>query len=334
MATSKSKTVKATSTKSEIFTAYQEAKKKIQELESMNPDPYAVKKVEEKERRDKSAEDFVGSGYVSEVFVQKMKDLKESIADKEKELKDLYNIEVKASDLSAMIGAYNLKKTELDEAAKADADQRKADRDATIAQYAEEVKTAKEEAEKTKKEADAEVAEYKKQLKIQRDREAEEFTYNLNRSRSKENDEWSDQKKQREKELSNKEANLNERIDEVTKREEKMNDLETQVASIDEKVKESYEKGKADGKAEAEKSHAFEKRYMEKDAKYNQDILQSKIDTANAIIKDQESKIAALEEKLDNAYKRNQELATTVAQNGGSKTYITGTDQAQTSGKK
>jgi hypothetical protein len=72
---------------------------------------------------------------------------------------------------------------------------------------------------------------------------------------------------------------------------------------------------------------------MEKSAEYEKNLLQAKVDSQAAIIKSQNEKIAALEKKLDEAYSRTQELATTVAKNSGSTTYVTAPESTP-SGKK
>ena len=75
------------------------------------------------------------------------------------------------------------------------------------------------------------------------------------------------------------------------------------------------------------------KRAMEKNAEYEKNLLQAKVDSQAAIIESQNEKIAALEKKLDEAYSRTQELATTVAKNSGSTTYVTAPESTP-SGKK
>lgn len=318
--------VKKTDTKEKIFAAYQEALKKIKEKEAMVVDPYADQKKQEAERIEKSAADFIESGFVSPEVVQKYNDLKESIAQKEAILKELYDIEAEGAKVAAMHNTYKVTKIELDEQAKADADARRAEKAELDAQIKAEIKEAQANLAKTKKDLDAEEKAYKKDLDQARAREAEEYKYNLNRSRSKENDAWEDEKAQREKILAQKEADLAERLASVAEREKSMADLEAKVEAFPKKLEEATEAGKAAGKAEADKSHAFEKRAMEKSAEYEKNLLQAKVDAQTTLIASQDAKIKELETKLDAAYTRNQELATTVAKNSGSTTIVQSSD--------
>jgi len=318
--------VKKTDTKEKIFSAYQEALKKLKEKESMVVDPYADQKKQEAERQTKSAEDFIESGFVNPEVVQKYKDLKEEISKEEAVLKELYDIEAEGARVAAMCNAYKVAKAELDEQAKADSDARKAARDAEINAIKEEIKEAQASLAKTKKDLDAEEKALKKDLANARSREAEEYKYNLDRAHSKENDAWADEKEKREKAMAEKEADLKKRIDEVSEREAKMNELEEKVAAFPKKLEEATEAGKAAGKAEADKSHAFEKRAMEKSAEYEKNLLEAKVEAQATLIASQDAKIKELETKLDAAYTRNQELATTVAKNSGSTTIVQSSD--------
>ena len=323
--------VKKTDTKEKIFSAYQEALKKLKEKESMVVDPYADQKKAEAERVENSAAEFIESGFVSAEVIQKYNDLKESIAQKEATLKELFDIEASGAKVAAMINAYKTTKAELDELAKTEAAERVAQRDAQIAEIKEEIKEAQGNLVKVKKDLDAEEKAYRKDLANARNREAEEYKYNLERTRSKENDAWADEKETREKALAAREAELKSRMDAVAEREEKMNDLEGKVAEFPKRLEEATENGKAAGKAEADKSHAFEKRAMEKSAEYDKKLLESKVEAQATLIESQSAKIKELEDKLDAAYTRNQELATTVAKNSGSTTIV---QSSETSGNK
>jgi len=327
------KKVTKASSKDVIYAAYLEASKKLKEKESTVTDPYAEQKKAEAARQEKSAAEFIESGFVSPEVIQKYKDLKNEIAEKEAILKELYGIESEGAKLAAMHNAYKVTKIELDDAAAQEAEVRKADKDAQIAQINAEIKEAQDNLKKTKKELDEDEKLYKKDLASQRAREAEEFKYNLERSRSKENDAWEDEKAAREKTLADREADLANRTKAITEREAKMDEMEKQISEFPKRLEEAEANGKAAGKADADKSHAFEKRAMEKTAEYEKNLLQAKVEAQETTIKAQSEKIASLEKKLDDAYVRNQELATTVAKNSGTTTYVTSTESTP-SGKK
>jgi DNA repair exonuclease SbcCD ATPase subunit len=327
------KKVTKASSKDVIYAAYLEASKKLKEKESTVTDPYAEQKKAEAARQEKSAAEFIESGFVSPEVIQKYKDLKNEIAEKEAILKELYGIESEGAKLAAMHNAYKVTKIELDDAAAQEAEVRKAEKDAQIAQINAEIKEAQDNLKKTKKELDEDEKLYKKDLASQRAREAEEFKYNLERNRSKENDAWEDEKAAREKALADREADLATRTEAITAREAKMDELEKQINEFPKRLEEAEANGKTAGKADADKAHAFEKRAMEKTAEYEKNLLQAKVEAQETTIHAQNEKIASLEKKLDDAYVRNQELATTVAKNSGTTTYVTSAESTP-SGKK
>jgi uncharacterized protein len=327
------KKVTKTSSKEAIYEAYQEAMKKLKEKESTVTDPYVEQKKAEAKRQEESASKFIESGFVSPEIIQKFTDLKNEIAEKSATLKELYGIEEEGAKIAAMHNAYKVMKIELDEAADQESKARQAEKVTQIAQINAEIKEAQDNLKKTKKELDEEEKQYKKDLAQLRSREAEEFKYNLDRTRAKENDAWADEKAAREKVLADKEKDLAERTKAVEDREKKVDEMEKQIDEFPKRLEEAENNGKTAGKAEADKSHAFEKRAMEKNAEYEKNLLQAKVDSQAAIIESQNEKIAALEKKLDEAYSRTQELATTVAKNSGSTTYVTAPESTP-SGKK
>lgn len=332
--TTKTKKIDGTSTKAQILEAYNQALEKNKELEKLKVDPYADQKKAEEDRVEKSAAEFIESGFVSDTVVQKYNDLKADLAKKEADLKNLFGIEAKGASIAAMISAYNTTKAQLDVQKDEDAAARIEERNKLIDQINADIKEARENAAAIKKELDEQNKTYNKDLATARAREKEEFDYNLKRTRSKENDEWNDEKEAREKEMSEKETDLANRISAVEVREAKMAELEQKVDSIPTLVEEAEKKGKEEGKAEADKSHAFEKRALEKSAEYEKNLLQAKIDSLTESIEELKTKNADLAKKLDDAYTRNQELATTVAKNSGSTTYVTQADSSDVNGKR
>lgn len=285
-------------------------------------DPYEEKKKAEKARVKASAAEFIKSDLVSEEYKQKYADLVADIEEKTNLLNNLYGIEAEAVSMAELVNAHNVLQAELDAEAKVAADERLAAKNADEAERKQMLEDLKAEYDKAKKILAAEQKQYESDLKVAREREQAEFDYNLKRERSKENDAWADQKAAREKELATKEANLAERIAEITAKEASIAELEAKVAEIPELVKKATEEGKAAGKKEAETSHVFEKRAMEKQNEFDKTILSNKIELQENTIGELQAKVASLEAKLDAAYTRNQELATTVAKNSGVKEVI------------
>lgn len=316
------KKVTKTSTKEAMYEAYQESLEEIKKQKALVSDLRAEQKKLEAEIKEKNASEAVSASFISPEWVQKFNDLKETIAQKEAQLKELFGIEAQADSLAALINTHNVMQEKLQVEATEAAKIRKAEADAQIAEISQQIKDATAQLAKVKKELDADEKQYKKDLDTARKREAEEFKYNLDRSRSLENDKWNDEKAAREKVMKDQEDELAERIAEVTKREEKMDELEAKVAQIPDLKETAFTEGKTAGKKEADTSHAFEKKSIEKQAEYDKGLLQEKVESLTKQITEKDARIKELEIKLDNAYTRNQELATAVAQNPSTHTVV------------
>lgn len=319
MATTKktTTTTKKVDAKSEIKAANATARAASATKKDLKQDPYAAAKKAESARVRKSAEAAIDTNLFSEDVKQQYKDLVEDIANKKAELNELYGIETEAAQIADMISAHNLIQADLDEQALLAESERAAKKAADEKAYTESIQALKDEFARVEKELTDKENIFRADLKTAREREAAEFKYNQDRTRSLENDAWNDVKAAREKELASKEAEAAERLSKIEAREAKMDELEAKVCDIPSIKEAAFKEGKELGKAEADKSHAFEKRALEKQSEYNQGILQNEVNTQNKIIESLEAKVKSLEEKLDAAYQRNQELATTVAKNSG-----------------
>lgn len=314
---------KVSDPKDEIKKAVATEKTKRVAKKALVTDPLEEKKKEEAKRVKTSAAEAIKSDLFSEEVKQKYYDLQTEIGNLETQLKDLYGIDAKALELADLINAYNVKESELDEQAKMNAAEREASAKSQIADLTAAIQAKKDELEKTKKSLDAEEKQYRADLKTAREREEAEFMYNQTRVRSKENDAWADEKADREKKLQERELAVSAREEEVTKREAKMSDLEKQVAEIPSLVENATKSGKEEGKKEAEKNNAFETRYLKKEHENAVSLLQAEVKNQEKQITTLTEQVASLQAKLDAAYVRNQELATTVAKNSGTTKIVT-----------
>ena len=108
-----------------------------------------------------------------------------------------------------------------------------------------------------------------------------------------------------------KETELNAKADHVKELEAKVEEIPTLIAA-------ATEEGIKKGKADADKSNAFEVRALKKDAEYQKQLLEDKRlaeDLANA-----RAEKVELQQKLDDAYAQMRELAAkTVESTGGVK---------------
>lgn len=294
------------STKSQILDAYNKAIKKLNEIEASKDDPVSQKESQMKKETFEAADKIVAMGILNPEITGQYKSLELAIEMKKNELKDLYDLEVEANSLTAMINAHKDMQRELEEEAK---ENKKA--------IEAEIKALEAELEAKEEEVENEVTEERERVSKIRQREEEEYQYNLKRKRQLEDDEWEDNKKARESVIASKEEDLVNKAKELSEKETYIADLEDKVASISDQVASAYEEGKKEGKAKADKSNAFEVRSLETKHEYQVQNLQNQIDRLEKDLETEKSKNNDLQNKLDDAYTQMRELATNTVQSVG-----------------
>lgn len=294
------------STKSQILDAYNKAIKKLNEIEASKDDPVSQKESQMKKETFEAADKIVAMGILNPEITGQYKSLELAIEMKKNELKDLYDLEVEANSLTAMINAHKDTQRELEEEAK----ENKKAIEAEIKALEAGLKAKEEEVEN-------EIAEERERVSKIRQREEEEYQYNLKRKRQLEDDEWEDNKKARESVIASKEEDLVNKAKELSEKETYIADLEDKVASISDQVASAYEEGKKEGKAKADKSNAFEVRSLETKHEYEVQNLQNQIDRLEQDLETEKSKNNDLQNKLDDAYTQMRELATNTVQSVG-----------------
>lgn len=294
------------STKSQILDAYNKAIKKLNEIEASKDDPVSQKESQMKKETFEAADKIVAMGILNPEITGQYKSLELAIEMKKNELKDLYDLEAEANSLTAMINAHKDTQRELEEEAK----ENKKAIEAEIKALEAELKVKEEEVEN-------EVAEERERVSKIRQREEEEYQYNLKRKRQLEDDEWEDNKKARESVIASKEEDLVNKAKELSEKETYIADLEDKVASISDQVASAYEEGKKEGKAKADKSNAFEVHSLETKHEYEVQNLQNQIDRLEQDLETEKSKNNDLQNKLDDAYTQMRELATNTVQSVG-----------------
>lgn len=314
------KEVTAKSTKTEILEAYNEVKAKLDAMDSMKDDP--MKKVAEAEikRISDSAETIVGKNILSPEIVGAYNDLMKDIESKKKTLKELYDIEIEANSMVAMINAHKEKEVEL----KAKYDSMKAELDAEVAEKKakaqEELVKLADQKKETLENIRKESKELMNALNVERARNKEEYDYVTKRSRQKENDVWADEKATREKVLAEKEAAVKLRETEVSAKEEYIAELESKVAEIPTLVETAKAEGIKKGESDAGKSYSFEKRTIETKNEYEQKALKDTVARLEVALAAEKEAKETLQDKLDSAYAQMRELASeTVKSSGGVK---------------
>ncbi|MBS5083216.1 MAG: hypothetical protein KH031_24030 [Clostridiales bacterium] len=306
------------STKKEIMEAYQDALAKLNLRDSMKDDPVREAAKEREAIVMTDAANIVNAGILNDDYLDKYNKLMEALSLLDKRIKERYEIEAELNSLTALINSHKdlevAKEEEykiLKEKLANEMSEKKAELQAEISDLEQQ---KKDKIMEIKTESDAMTAKIIKD----RQRAEEEYSYNLRRQRKLENDTWEDEKAAREKELAINEKIVAEKEAMLDEELEKIETLKGQVSHIPVMLEEAKEEGVKKGKADADKSHVFEVRSLKQQYEYEQKLATDKIQRLEAAAEEAKNKIAELQNKLDNAYIKMNELATnTVQANGG-----------------
>ena len=285
-------------TKQEILEALNEALKREQNAATIKSNP-------EKEEQEKITTKAIETSKVnveqkifSEELNCKFKDLEKAIEAEEEKLKCLYGIEKEVQNITLVINA---------------------GKDA-IAQTEIEKKSKTEELNNEIKELESKYEEVSKKLKLEREREIEEYNYKQKREREIENNNWKDEKTKREETLTKKENEAKALLKEVTEKNDYIKELETKVNDIPKTLEKEYERGKEETTKELAKEYEHKIALSGKDYESTTNRLNDKIESITTELTKSTKLNLTLQEKLDNAYVEIKELATkTVESSSGVK---------------
>ncbi|MBH8604040.1 hypothetical protein [Thermoactinomyces sp. CICC 10522] len=316
------------STKATILAALREAEKRIAELEKGKLDPVSETQAKKTAETIKKADNLMEENIdvkimdlsksvtrllskISEDILeqtQNLKTVKEAISMKEAELKELYGIEKQAHTLAALVNAHQeLKLSQEKELA-----EEKEKASSELAEILKQIETARKEHESLLKEQKEKLAQLKK-------REEEEFKYEFARHKKQAHDQLEDELaskrktfeaelEKRKKELDTYKKSLDEREEKIQKREEKMEELEAEVASIPDKIAQVKKEAKEKADAEMKKVLAIREAAFKKEVEADKRILEKERDNLKNQLQMANETIATLQAKLDEAYKRIQEM--------------------------
>ena len=232
-----------------------------------------------------------------------------AVEEKQKELKTIYGVETAATDLAALIEAQQNRKKEFEEKMAL----HKTDFD-------EEMREARAAWQKEKATRAQEMKDASESLKKQREREKEEFEYAFAREKEQKRNVLEDELKAIEKEIAQKrsdfEMDIKERDALLQAREKSVSEREKEMAALEKEV-ESFEKKldhaikTASGETAERLQSDFQKQEALLKATFNgeKNVLTSKIETLERMVKAQESQIEGLSQRHEQAYQKVQEIA-------------------------
>lgn len=308
------------STKAEIMEAYKAAVEKLDSKNAMIDDPAKEAAAKLKVEVVKSADATAKEDIFNPEIIKKYNDLTDAIEIKQIELDELYGIETKANAMAAMINAYKEKNEELKEAQAAKEAALEAELGEKKAVLETEIEILKQQKQEVMDSINTEAKAKEDEIKLARSREEDEYAYNLKRNRKAANDKWEDEKAAREKVLELRETAALEKETELNAKADYIKELETKVEEIPTLIAAATEEGIKKGKADADKSNAFEVRGLKKDAEYQKQLLEDKIERFASDLANTRAEKVELQQKLDDAYAQMTELAArTVESTGGVK---------------
>jgi hypothetical protein len=318
------------STKQEMLEAYQVLAKQLEEKRQAELNP--ERKIAEKKTEEavKTASTVVAEGIDREIGglkseISKMladvseklateasrfRSLQQAAESKEQELRELYGIEKAASSLAALIEAQN---------------QKRGDFEAEMTQQREELKREIDDArsawQKERQAHDAELRERETAEKKARDRDREQFEYAFKRDQQTVRDKFNDEKAALEKELRLKreaaEKDLAERERVLVEKEVELNTLRARAAAfpkeqetaVDKTVKEATEKLKLEAKNRED--------LFKKESEGERNVLVTRIQSLENAVKDLTEQNGRLNNQLESAYKKVQEIAEKTIESAG-----------------
>lgn len=317
------------STKAEIMEAYKAAKAKLDAQAQLTDDPVKAAMVEKRTATLASADDIATQDILNPNIIAKYNDLKEAIDIKKAELKDLYDLDSEANSFVAMVNAHKEKEIELKEKYDAKTKELNDKYNAKATELNNDIEDLKQEKNDILNSIKKESDELKASLRKEREREEEEYDYNINRDRKVADDEWDDKVSKREKELNERIAAVRADEAEIAEKTAYIEDLEKKVKEIPQMLQEATAEGIKKGKSDADKSNAFEVRYLKQENEYKVKDLTNQISKLLDDVSSLTNEKMELREKLDEAYAQMRELAAdTVRSTGGVKILNGQTQQA------
>ena len=305
-------------TKQEILDALNAALEREKNIAKIKSNPAE----EEKERKVKAAVEETKKNVDTNIFsnelINKFKDLEIAIQAEEEKLKNLYDIDKELLNLTLVMNAGKEAIAELEK-----------EKDIATKDLEEKIKNLEDEYKAKMETLNKEYELKTRTLKIEREREEEEYNYKIKRDRTISNNEWEDEKKNRETLLTAMEEETKKTLEEVKNKENLLNELQTKVDDIPNLLLKESEKTRNEVTLELEKEHKYSTELLKKDYQNTIDRQNDKIASLQEEISKSNTLNVSLQDKIDKAYLQIKELASkTVEANGGVK--ILGNSQVET----
>ena len=300
--------------KSVILDAYNKALAIIDNLQSGTFNPEAEKAAEESKKVLENAEEIVHLDILNESILTKYNDLLKAIEIKKKELKEYAGIEVTVNTVAALVQA----KSDLQASLQKEIDELKDEKSSIL----DEIDNLRESTEKelnelrtrTLNDIESEDRALRDSLKLKRDREEEEYQYDLKRTHLKAEDAWNDKMNAQKASLAEIKNEIEERESAVKAKEDELESLRKQVelipSQIDKAVTEAINTQKTSDKKSLEAAlNNVKNEYNSKLA-----LVQKELEMTKELLKKSEFEKDKLYDKLESAQNSVRQIASSAVQ--------------------
>jgi len=314
--------ISMSNTKKEMLAAYKDVLKRLKEKREAEMKPQQRVEEKQKQKAVETADSVSMEGIGKEIgnlrsevgkmlveLSDKMEEeigkylqTKKAVAAKEEDLKELYEIEKEASSLAALIEAQKEAREEFDAEMAEKKEELEYEIEATREEWKEEQAAhqaeiqARDEAEKKRRAREAE--EYKYAFEREKQLAQEQFEY----EKAKLEREGQFQREQMESDLAAREKAINEKEGELNELREKVAAFPAQLAAaVEQAVKETTDRLTKDAQAR--------EALMQKEAEGEQKVLNSRIESLQQAVQEQQQQIAKLSAQIEKSYGQVQDIA-------------------------
>lgn len=321
--------VSMANTKKELLDAYEIAKKRF---DSLNKDLLDAEKT--RKRLEKQAAVATADAQAAQDPVKRLHDLRSAIgrelgdladrfegeietyqkvqaaiADKQAELKTIYEVETAASDLAALIDAQRIKKEQFDQ-----------EMASTKAAFEFEMGELRDRWQREKADHDRQVKEQAEALAKQRKREKEEYEYAFARETEQKKNALADELQTLEKEIAQKRSDfdagvqqrttaLDAREEAIAVREKEMDRLQKEVDGFTTRLEAAVQAAVADTTKQLNREFDSDKALMQARFDGEKNVLVGKIEALEKVVASQAAQLADLSQKTERAYEKVQDIA-------------------------
>ena len=242
--------------------------------------------------------------------VKKYSLVRNAIAAKEAELKEIYEIQRSASTLLAFIETHERKRDEMQRELEAERSQLQQDIDATRAVWDAEIT-----------QHDQEIRERDAVDQKRRQREQDEFKYAFAREQQLARDQFNDEMTRQQKELAERKATLEQewatREKAIAAAERELAELRARVAGFPNELAAATEKAGKDAVERMQMQHASAVELLKSEHEGEKSVLSTKIAALERTAKEQAEQLTRLQQQADKAYVQVQEIAVRAIEGSG-----------------